>query len=439
MKKIAVCNNAVATSSSFRPLIALVFLAVGFFFSYARAYAQTQVSSEKGIYSYDFKVYFHYNKSDILPSYLANPASFKRLEQVIERHGTDDVLEIEVLGRTSPEGSDAYNKKLSEARATSMRNYLVEKWPALEGKITINPCTEDWEDFRARLAVDTVASPASKERVLKILDKDLSPSQLKLAIMRLPDYKRHYSSYFDDMRYSAFRLSFPYDIEQEEKRPEGIQISAPAALACAAPMLVGVEAPEELELRKPEYPRVQWPLFAISTNMLQDLAITPNFMIEVPIGKRWSIYAEYTFPWWLTKGNNRAWQILKWDLGARYYPFRKFNPSDPMDILQGHFFGLDLSAGYYDIEPKHTGYQGEFMLVGLEYGYTWKIARNWRIDAFIGAGWMGTKFRYYSGDENDEHLIYQHDGKLNWFGPTRLGVSIKYIIPYYRVKKEKKK
>ena len=172
---------------------------------------------------------------------------------------------------------------------------------------------------------------------------------------------------------------------------------------------------------------VKKPILAVSTNALFDLAITPNFAIEFPIGKSWSVFGEYTFPWWVTKANDRAWQILKWDLGVRYW-FHGKRSQYPMDVLRGYFLGLDLSAGYYDIEPHHKGWQGEFQLAALEYGYAWRLGNAWRLDAFIDLGWMGTHYRYYEATEGDEHLLYQHSAKLNWFGPTKLGVSFKYII-----------
>ena len=102
----------------------------------------------------------------------------------------------------------------------------------------------------------------------------------------------------------------------------------------------------------------------------------------------------------------------------------------PMDVLRGHFAGIDLGGGYYDIEPEHKGYQGEFLMVGAEYGYAFALAPRWRLDAYVGVGWLGTQFRYYEGTSDDVHLIYQHDGKLNWFGPVKAGVSIKYLFTH---------
>ena len=154
---------------------------------------------------------------------------------------------------------------------------------------------------------------------------------------------------------------------------------------------------------------------------------SPNFAVELPIGQKWSVYGEYAFPWWVNSANDKAWQILKWDIGARRW-LSRHNPDDPMDVLRGHFVGIDLGAGYYDIEPKHKGYQGEFQTIGLEYGYAFRLSRSWRLDLFGGVGWMGTHYRYYEGNSTDEHLLYQHHGELQWFGPVKAGVSVKYIF-----------
>ena len=162
--------------------------------------------------------------------------------------------------------------------------------------------------------------------------------------------------------------------------------------------------------------------------MLYDLAITPNLAAEFPLDKRWSVLLDYTFPWWVNRENNRAWEILKLDLGTRFW-LNRMNPDDPMDILRGHFVGIDLGLGYYDIEPYHTGWQGEFAVAGLEYGYAWRLKNPfWRLEAFAAAGWMGTGYRYYEGNSTDTNLMHRYDGRFTWIGPTKVGFSIKYIF-----------
>lgn len=185
-------------------------------------------------------------------------------------------------------------------------------------------------------------------------------------------------------------------------------------------LILPVVLPEDLFARKP--------IFALSTNAVYDLAITPNFAVEMPLGHSWSVLLDYTFPWWLTRANDRAWQIIKLDLGARYW-LSRHNRDDRWDILTGHFVGIDLGAGYYDIEPRHKGYQGEFQTAGLEYGYAWRLGKYWRLQAFGAIGWMATHYRYYEANQGDTRLIYKYPGRYTWFGPTKLGVSIEVIIP----------
>lgn len=183
---------------------------------------------------------------------------------------------------------------------------------------------------------------------------------------------------------------------------------------------------------------IRKPLLGVSTNALYDLAITPNVAVEYPFGKNkdWSVLLDYTFPWWVNRANDMAWQILKLDVGARKYFRKKSNK----DVLTGFFVGLDLGAGYYDIEPKHKGWQGEFQTAGVEGGYAWTIGKkkNWRMQAFAAVGWMGTHYRYYVGNDTDTRLMYKYSGRFNWIGPTKVGVSFQYII-HTKKKQEQKK
>ena len=212
----------------------------------------------------------------------------------------------------------------------------------------------------------------------------------------------------------------PVIVEPEANEPQAAEpeqrFEAPAQQDTILPVVLPAKAWE------------QKPLFALSTNALLDLAITPNFAIEVPFGHNWSAYIDYTFPWWLTRANDRAWQIIKLDLGARYW-LSRHDVSDGWDILTGHFVGIDLGAGYYDIEPRHKGYQGEFQMASVEYGYAWQLGKYWRLQAYAGAGWMATHYRYYEANANDTRLIYKYPGRYTWFGPTKIGVSIEVIIP----------
>jgi outer membrane protein OmpA-like peptidoglycan-associated protein len=66
-------------------------------------------------------IFFEFNKSDLLP------ASFNELNKVVQFILEEDIKLIEIAGHTDNEGSDSYNRKLSEGRAAAVVNYLASQ------------------------------------------------------------------------------------------------------------------------------------------------------------------------------------------------------------------------------------------------------------------------------------------------------------------------
>ncbi len=64
-------------------------------------------------------IFFEYGKATL------KPESFPELDRTIEFMKNNPKLEIEVAGHTDNMGSDAFNLKLSQARAESVANYLI--------------------------------------------------------------------------------------------------------------------------------------------------------------------------------------------------------------------------------------------------------------------------------------------------------------------------
>lgn len=370
------------------------------------------------------ELYFAFDDATFRPDYLTNRVAIERMDSIFFTRAGAHVDSVLVVSKSSPEGAYAYNVRLSERRAESMRKFLINRYPTFSDRIRILADGESWSEFRSSIVADTGMDDGTRQRMLDIIDADTAPDRKEALLKSLPSWRRYLREYFPVYRVSAIDLFFyipEFEIPELTWTVPVDELRVPVQ-----------ESPIRIPAVSPRVARI--PLFAVSTNLVYDLgglirpmSWTPNISLEVPIGQSWSLFAEYDFPWWLTPENDRAWQILKWDLGARWW-FSKHDANDPMDVLRGHFLGIDLGAGYYDIEPQHTGYQGEFIMAGLEYGYGFRLSPCWRLDLYAGAGWMGTKYRYYQGTSDDVHLIYQHDGKLNWFGPTKAGLSIKYIF-----------
>ena len=186
------------------------------------------------------------------------------------------------------------------------------------------------------------------------------------------------------------------------------------------------------------------PLFAIKSNALFDLALTPNIEVEVPLGrdKRWSLMAEVWCPWYRFGHNSsgesnpyrrsdqrptrHAYQLLNIGVEARYWFAPRRNCARP--TLCGGFLGIYGSGGKYDMEFDSEGYQGEFTSIGISGGYSWPISRHWNLELSAAVGYVGGPRVHYGGEFDDTRLIYRDNKTWHYFGPTKLKVSLVWVI-----------
>lgn len=67
------------------------------------------------------KIYFDFNKTDL------RPESFAELDRLVELMNLNPSVKIEIAGHTDDKGSDEYNQTLSQGRAESVMNYLLQQ------------------------------------------------------------------------------------------------------------------------------------------------------------------------------------------------------------------------------------------------------------------------------------------------------------------------
>lgn len=165
-------------------------------------------------------------------------------------------------------------------------------------------------------------------------------------------------------------------------------------------------------------------ILALKNNLLYDLALAPNIEIELPIGKKWSLNAEYKCPWWLNSGRSFCYQLLSGGIEARYW----LGNRQTRNRLTGHFLGVYAEGGRYDFQfGREEGYQGKYYgAAGLAYGYSRQLARHLAIEFSLGMGYLTTEYRKYSLYEGD--LIWRTSNKYNFFGPTKAKISLVWLI-----------
>lgn len=424
---------------------------------------------------YVVRFHFRLDYAAYEKGYMGNEQIADSLARFLGSIPEGQILDATVTAYASPESSLQYNNELCEIRLGTMKKLIESRFPQLEGKTSYKLGGEAWDMVSSRVKADASLkkrSPETYRIITGILDDDTISTDQKKVLLQ-SRLKENWYGYLRWIHYREVRiceLRVRYGeavVPQPKPKPEPKTEPATFVPVARVPQPVILHdtvymtrtdtvyitrtktffmhrtdtvyvtqneakrvVPAVVEETKAETKAdsLARPVLGMSTNILYDAAITPNVAFEIPMGKHWSLLVDYTFPWWVNRQNDRAWEIQKLDLGLRYWLGRRRDAQHPYNQLTGHFFGVDTGLGYYDIEPRHTGYQGEFLTAGLEYGYAWRLGEHWRMSAFVAAGWMGTRYRNYKGNEDDAHLLYQYDGRFIWWGPTKVGLSFQYIF-----------
>lgn len=172
---------------------------------------------------------------------------------------------------------------------------------------------------------------------------------------------------------------------------------------------------------------------AVKTNMLYDLGLVPNVGVEFYLGKNFSVAGNWMYSWWKSDKKAWYWRTYGGDLAFRYW-FGKAAKEKP---LTGHHVGLYGQIVTYDFEAGGRGYLGDRWSygAGLEYGYSLPIAKRLNIDFDLGVGYLGGEFKEYL--PIDGHYVWQATKRRHWFGPTKLEVSLTWLLGRGNINKGK--
>lgn len=163
-------------------------------------------------------------------------------------------------------------------------------------------------------------------------------------------------------------------------------------------------------------------VLGVKTNALYDATTTLSLGAEIGLSKKMTldIMGAYN-PWEFSDSKRMKLWLVQPEL--RYWLCKKF---------YGHFFGLHAHGGQYNIsginfssKRKNNNYQGDYYGGGISYGYQWILNNRWNIEATAGVGYAHFKYDKYPCGKCGS--VTKTDSK-NYFGPTKVGVSLIYII-----------
>lgn len=169
-------------------------------------------------------------------------------------------------------------------------------------------------------------------------------------------------------------------------------------------------------------PSFKNPHVGLKTNLLYDLTSTFNLGAEVRLSDRYTFDLSVNYnPW--TFNDNKKISHLMFQPELRYWLCESF---------KGHFFGLHAQyarfnvggVGFNDYLKDHR-FQGDMFGAGFSYGYQWYLSPRWSMEATVGFGYNYLDYKRYECKNCGNYI----DSKSkNYFGPTKAGVSLIYMI-----------
>ncbi len=395
-----------------------------------------------------FKISYRVDRHDLDTAYMANHDNINLMRLAFSN--PDDIDSIEIYSFASPEGPLQHNIYLARNRAERAR-VLVHKLLKENGvylddsKIKIRIRGENWDDLYTSISRNKDAE--NREMILEILDDEsLTQEQKKKEIRRLgwKTWRYVIDKVMPQLRSAEIVCHYHNDLLT--KKLDMLYTIKPVQLAVPKQLHVN-EQPlhDAMDLeRRLVQKRTR---IAVKTNMLYDAMMWANFSLEVPFkinDQKFSVTYDHQFPWWRWgKGNNRFCnRYLQIGGEARWWFAPQRKPRTKKKILReclaGHYLGLYGMGGKYDFEwSRQICYQGEFWSGGITYGYAMPISRKLNLEFFISLGYASIDYRHFMPSDDFDVLYRDIDkmGRLDYFGVTKLGVSLVLPIDFkYRSK-----
>ena len=386
---------------------------------------------------------FRVGSSFLDPKFGNNEASLNDVIQFLNEVRNDTTIELTQVtfcGSASPEGGNKLNRNLAKRRCANMEQYVRQRIQLPDEVVK----RQEWSDAWQKLAiyVENSDMPNKKEVLHELLETPEYTYNKYGALVdsrkkRLMDmnYGRTWN-YMLDKFFPSVRNASAILVTIRKK-------NEPAPEPEPQPVPEEPKQPEPIVQPEPVVDTKQPAYFAIKTNMLYDALLVPNVGVEFSLGKRWSVAADWMYGWWSRNKSHRYWRVYGGGLTVRKY----FGAKAAEKPLQGHHIGINAQMLTYDIEFGGKGYMGGKpggtlwdrmnYTIGAEYGYSMPVARRLNIDFSLAAGYMGG--RYYEYTPLDGHYVWQATKNRKWIGPTKVEVSLVWLLGHgnYNTKTKK--
>lgn len=188
------------------------------------------------------------------------------------------------------------------------------------------------------------------------------------------------------------------------------ELTRRCAATIAALLLLAATAARAQEAQEPQPRR-----YALKTNGLYWLALTPNLGFEMTTGKKTSFDISAGYNPWTFKDNKclHFWYVQP---EYRYWL---------CECHEGHFFGLHAHGAQWYGSFNDKRRDGYLAGGGITYGYNWILSPHWNLEAAVGVGYAHLWWK-----EADREPCVKEWQKKNtdYWGVTKVALSVGYFF-----------
>ena len=212
-----------------------------------------------------------------------NGASLQKFADKLDSIGVSKIDSIVIVSQSSPEGVYQHNLKLSRNRAETMRQYISNSYPELSSRLFVHPGGESWVQLREYVRKDTLMKQSTIDKVISVIDADVSIDTKKWRMQQLPIYRYLLLTYYPRIRNSVVCMVY-FSEELPRLTIPALDIELKADESTLKPTLSTKSVQPEVEAPTRK--------LYLKTNAIGLGLAIANAAIEIDLFRHWS----FTFP-----------------------------------------------------------------------------------------------------------------------------------------------
>ncbi len=393
-----------------------------------------QTVSETWVTSDSLHVYFPQSESGLDPDFRNNGESLRLFTEGFHKMKAtpgSKVKSVLIVSGASPEGSLDLNRRLSDARAEAVLDYLLKEQLLDPSEVEVESRGVDWQGLYNIMEYsdlpyrDAVMAIISGPEVEMRNGKQVEVRQR--ALMDLDGGKvwnEIYKNHFPNLR--GTMVMIVWDIKREIRKPVVVPPAPeptpePEPEPEPAPEPEPEPTPEPEPAPEPAPAPVPAPAFnmVVKTNLLYDAATIFNLGVELGLWKGLVLDVNYMHNPWIRADYSHWYRVHGAEFGLKYYINDQQRP-----FASGHHIGasaqmltFDITGILADADPWKFGPM-------LTYGYTLPVRERLNIDFEVGAGAIFGDIHKY--DAVDHLRLWRKTDKAAFV--PKAGITLQYLI-----------